>query len=161
MRSDKKTKKSKGAGLAKGLYVIAAVLAVIFVYMLVVNIMYITSYGTSYGMVFADMWQEAVQYVVTGSISYLVYAVLVFSAGKIMMMLSARPTCEKKPDIKPEPEAETVEDATDATQEFAQLILSEIYLMKQETEATTQVRVQEEKTEASRPKKQYKKRRTI
>ncbi len=77
----------KGSGLAKFLYVVAAVLAVIFVYMLIVNIMYISSYTASYGMSFSDMWQEAVQYIVTGSVSYFVYAVLVFAAGKIVSIV--------------------------------------------------------------------------
>ncbi|MBR1993448.1 MAG: hypothetical protein IJ988_03915 [Firmicutes bacterium] len=77
----------KGSGLAKFLYVVAAVLAVIFVYMLIVNIMYISSYAASYGMSFSDMWQEAVQYIVTGSVSYFVYAVLVFAAGKIVSIV--------------------------------------------------------------------------
>lgn len=82
------TGKKKGSGFAKFLYVVAAVLTVIFVYMLIVNIMYISSYAASYGMSFTDMWQEAVQYIVTGSVSYFVYAVLVFSAGKIISKLS-------------------------------------------------------------------------
>lgn len=76
-----------GSGLAKFLYVVAAVLAVIFVYMLIVNIMYISSYAASYGMSFSDMWQEAVQYIVTGSVSYFVYAVLVFATGKIVSIV--------------------------------------------------------------------------
>ena len=79
----------KGSGLAKFLYVVAAVLAVIFVYMLIVNIMYISSYAASYGMSFSDMWQEAVQYIVTGSVSYFVYAVLVFAAGKIVSIVQS------------------------------------------------------------------------
>lgn len=79
----------KGSGLAKFLYVVAAVLAVIFVYMLIVNIMYISSYTVSYGMSFSDMWQEAVQYIVTGSVSYFVYAVLVFAIGKIVSIVQA------------------------------------------------------------------------
>ncbi len=87
------TGKKKGRGLAKFLYVVAAVLAVIFVYMLIVNILYISSYTASYGMSFSDMWQEAVQYIVTGSVSYFVYAVLVFAAGKIISMMSAGECC--------------------------------------------------------------------
>ena len=77
----------KGSGLSKFLYVVAAVLAVIFVYMLIVNIMYISSYAASYGMSFSDIWQEAVQYIVTGSVSYFVYAVLVFATGKIVSIV--------------------------------------------------------------------------
>ena len=80
--------KSNGK-LSKGLYVVAAILAVSFVYMLIVNIMYISSYAASYGMSFSDMWQEAVQYIVTGSVSYFVYAVLVFAAGKIVSIVQS------------------------------------------------------------------------
>lgn len=89
METNKETMKKNDSGLVKGLYIIAAVLAVIFVYMLIVNIMYISSYSVSYGMSFSDIWQEALQHIVTGSVSYLVYAVLVFCAGKIISMLSA------------------------------------------------------------------------
>jgi len=89
----------KGSGLAKFLYVVAAVLSVIFVYMLIVNIMYISSYAVSYGMTFSDMWQEAVQYIVTGSVSYFVYAVLVFAAGKIIDKLNEPGIVEKQPEI--------------------------------------------------------------
>ena len=81
------------------LYAVAAVLAVIFVYMLIVNIMYISSYTVSYGMTFSDMWQEAVQYIVTGSVSYFVYAVLVFAAGKIIDKLNEPGIVEKQPEI--------------------------------------------------------------
>lgn len=83
--------KKNNSGLVKFLYVTAAVLALIFVYMLIVNIMYISSYSAAYGMALSDVWQEAVQYIVAGSVSYLVYAVLVFSAGKILSIVSAAP----------------------------------------------------------------------
>lgn len=86
---NKKMLQKNNSGLAKFLYVVAAVLAVIFVYMLIVNIMYISSYTASYGMSFSDMWQEAVQYIVTGSVSYFVYALLVFAAGKIVSIVQA------------------------------------------------------------------------
>lgn len=88
MEINNKTIKKNSSGLVKALYVLAAVLAAVFLYMLVVNIMYISSYSASYGMAFSDMWQEAIQYIVTGSVSYLVYAALVFCAGKILDMLS-------------------------------------------------------------------------
>lgn len=83
------TKKSGAAWLPNTLYVIAAVIAVIFVYMLIVNVMYIKNYLASYGMAFSDMWMDSIQYVLTGSISYLVYAILVFCAGRLISMLHA------------------------------------------------------------------------
>lgn len=95
MRSDKKIK-PKNSGLVKVLYVLSAVLAIIFVYMLAVNIMYIQSYTASYGMDVSYVWQEAVQYVVTGSVSYLVYAVLLLSAGKIIKTVSEAPVVIKE-----------------------------------------------------------------
>ncbi len=155
-----KEKRSKRA-LAKVLYLIAAVLAVVFVYMLYVNIMYINSYAASYGMMFSDMWQEAVQYVVTGSIAYFVYAVLVFSAGKMIMMLSKRPVYSKQQDNIPE--QETAADTTDATEEFARLILSEIYMLKQDVEKAAEQKAEEkaENDAFAGRKKQYRKRRTI
>ncbi len=83
-----KVDRKKNTGLVKAMYTIAVILAVFFVYMVIVNVLYINDYVALYGMSFAGMWAEAVQYVITGSISYLVYAILVFSAGKIIGILS-------------------------------------------------------------------------
>lgn len=86
--STDKVDRKKNTGLVKAMYTIAVILAVFFVYMVIVNVLYINDYVALYGMSFAGMWAEAVQYVITGSISYLVYAILVFSAGKIIGILS-------------------------------------------------------------------------
>lgn len=83
-----KVDRKNNTGLVKAMYTIAVILAVFFVYMVIVNVLYINDYVALYGMSFAGMWAEAVQYVITGSISYLVYAVLVFGAGKIIGILS-------------------------------------------------------------------------
>ena len=127
MRSKTGAKGNKnGSGFARVLYVISAVLLLVFVYMLYVNITYISSYTASYGMSFSDMWQEAVQYIVTGSINYFVYAVLVFSAGRIIMMKNEVEVCH-------DPDNDlglSADDAVDSTEEFAKLILSEVYLLK-------------------------------
>lgn len=112
MENNKEMIKSKGSGLVKLMYIISAVLAVIFVYMLIVNIMYISSYAASYGMKFSDMWQEAVQYIVTGSVSYFVYAVLVFSAGKVIGML----TTDEIPDHSGEAKTDDIGDVS--TEDF-------------------------------------------
>ena len=66
--------------LVKALYIISAVLMAICVYMIIVNIMYINSYAASYGMSVSDMLFDAIQYVITGSISYFVYGMLTFCA---------------------------------------------------------------------------------
>lgn len=82
--------KTNGAmWLPNTLYVISAVIAVIFVYMVIVNIIYIKNYLASYGMAFSDMRMDSIQYILTGSTSYLVYAILVFCAGKLISMAGA------------------------------------------------------------------------
>lgn len=86
------TKKNGAAWLPNTLYVISALIAVVFVYMMIVNIMYIQNYLASYGMAFSDMWMDSIQYILTGSISYLVYAILVFCAGKLISMVGAGKT---------------------------------------------------------------------
>ena len=84
--------KENASALVKVLYVIAAVLMVIFIYMIIVNVMYIKSYADGYGIEVSDMLFDAVQYVVTGSISYFVYGLLVFCAAKIIEMMGKRDT---------------------------------------------------------------------
>lgn len=93
------TKKNGAAWLPNTLYVISALIAVVFVYMMIVNIMYIQNYLASYGMAFSDMWMDSIQYILTGSISYLVYAILVFCAGKLISMVGAG-----KADVLPDAE---------------------------------------------------------
>lgn len=66
------------------LYIAAGVLGALFIYMFIYAINYINSYVSSYGMSFGDMWMDAIQYVVNGSINYLVFGLLVFAAGKIL-----------------------------------------------------------------------------
>lgn len=89
MSDSKAPAKSGQPALTKVLYVIAALMAVIFVYMVISNISYMNAYLATYRMTFSEMWMDTIQYVITGSISYLVYAILIFCAGKIIGMLSA------------------------------------------------------------------------
>lgn len=77
----------KTPGIAKAFYIAAAVLMAICIYMIVINSMYVANYASSYGMSLADMRLDAIQYVVTGSISYFVYGALLFAAGRIISML--------------------------------------------------------------------------
>ena len=66
------------------LYIAAGVLGALFIYMFIYAINYINSYVSSYGMSFGDMWIDAIQYIINGSINYLVFGLLVFAAGKIL-----------------------------------------------------------------------------
>ena len=85
--SRKKTSGQKTSGLVKVFYIVAAVLMAICIYMIVVNSMYVVNYASSYGMTLSDMKLDAIQYIVTGSISYFVYGALLFAAGRIISML--------------------------------------------------------------------------
>ena len=66
------------------LYIAAGVLGALFIYMFIYAINYINSYVSSYGMSFGDMWMDAIQYIINGSINYLVFGLLVFAAGRIL-----------------------------------------------------------------------------
>ena len=66
------------------LYIAAGVLGALFIYMFIYAINYINSYVSSYGMSFGDMWMDAIQYIINGSINYLVFGHLMFAAGKIL-----------------------------------------------------------------------------
>lgn len=66
------------------LYIAAGVLGALFIYMFIYAINYINSYVSSYGMSFGDMWMDAIQYIINGSINYLLFGLLVFAAGKIL-----------------------------------------------------------------------------
>ncbi len=66
------------------LYIAAGVLGALFIYMFIYAINYINSYVSSYGMSFGDMWMDAIQTIINGSINYLVFGLLVFAAGKIL-----------------------------------------------------------------------------
>lgn len=74
----------KMSKLAMILYIAAAVLGALFIFMFIYAINYINSYVSSYGMSFGDMWMDAIQYIISGSFSYLVFGLLLFAAGKIL-----------------------------------------------------------------------------
>ena len=97
----KKTSGQKTSGIVKTFYIAAAVLMAICIYMIVVNSMYVVNYASSYGMTLSDMKLDAIQYIVTGSISYFVYGALLFAAGRIISMLQrsqASDTCKASAD---------------------------------------------------------------
>ena len=72
------------------LYIAAGVLGALFIYMFIYAINYINSYVSSYGMSFGDMWMDAIQYIINGSINYLVFGLLMFAAGKILDTLQKK-----------------------------------------------------------------------
>lgn len=99
--SRKKTSGQKTSGIVKAFYIAAAVLMAICIYMIVINSMYVVNYASSYGMTLSDMKLDAIQYIVTGSISYFVYGALLFAAGRIISMLQrsqASDTCRASAD---------------------------------------------------------------
>ena len=87
MRSNNSGAKAKTSALVIVLYVIAAILAAIFCWSLYMGIVYINNYMASYGMSFADMAGDGVQYVMNQSLSYLIYALLIFAAAKGLKLL--------------------------------------------------------------------------
>lgn len=118
--------------IAKIMYAASALLAVIFIYMLIEAIAYIGDYMASYGMAFGDMWSDAIQYVLSSSISYLVFALLLFAAGKIIDEMSMRAACcefedeafsigiieeDAAEDAEDEPEAAEAGEASDTEEE--------------------------------------------
>lgn len=99
-------KKSK---LVIGLYVIAGLLGILTIYMVISSVSYLSSYAQSYGMGISDLGGEAYSYILTNSVNYLIYAILVFAAAKILEQVTAvreqlagccctEPECGEEPD---------------------------------------------------------------
>ena len=88
-------------------------------YMIVVNILYIRDYASMYGVAVSDMISDAVQYVITGSVAYFVYGVLIFCAARILRILQAKKT-EPEHDVPehdiPEDDIPESEDAVEKTE---------------------------------------------
>ena len=109
----------KPSSLVKVLYVISAILMCICAYMIVVNILYIRDYASMYGVAVSDMISDAVQYVITGSVAYFVYGVLIFCAARILRILQAKKT-EPEHDVPehdiPEDDIPESEDAVEKTE---------------------------------------------
>lgn len=82
--SESKKVKSK---LAVTCYVIAAVMLIVAVYTAVANILYIKDYASYYGMTIGDMWQDALQYFISGFVPYFAYAVIIFGVGIAMQYI--------------------------------------------------------------------------
>lgn len=121
MEKKNRAVKAKKSGLVKALYVLSIVLMVIWVYMIVVNIMYIRNYAASYGMTVSSMMMDSVQYVITGTISYFIYGVLVFCAGKIISLIqnNCSGTCSQPAEYEDNdiPESEDAVEVTEVIEE--------------------------------------------
>ena len=104
------------------LYIAAGVLGALFIYMFIYAINYINSYVSSYGMSFGDMWMDAIQYIINGSINYLVFGLLVFAAGKILDTVQKKSGENHASVEAPAPESVTVnviEEVKDEKEETA------------------------------------------
>ncbi len=123
---------SKGTNSANGkmsklvviMYVAAGVLGAAFIYMFIYAVNYVSSYISSYGLSFGDMWTDAIQYVVAGSISYLVFGLLLFAAGKILDTVQRKggvscASAESKPVEAPKKIKEVKEEETKAEEPAA------------------------------------------
>lgn len=79
--------KKKRNGLVGFMYVMAVIMLIVFAYMLVAGIIYIRTYMASYAMTVSDAWEYMLQYLISGTLEYLVYAILFFAAGRIITLL--------------------------------------------------------------------------
>ena len=104
------------------LYIAAGVLGALFIYMFIYAINYINSYVSSYGMSFGDMWMDAIQYIINGSINYLVFGLLMFAAGKILDTVQKKSSENRASVEAPAAESVTVnviEEVKDEKEETA------------------------------------------
>lgn len=79
-------KKKKITGLVVILYAMGVIMLIVFAYMLVSGIIYIRTYMEAYTMTISDAWQYMLQYLISGTLEYLVYGILLFAAGKIIRL---------------------------------------------------------------------------
>ena len=74
--------------IAFGLYIVAALLGILFLVMLISSIAYISNYAASYGVSISELGSEAVTYILGNSITYLIYGIVVFAAGRILDLVT-------------------------------------------------------------------------
>ena len=98
-------KKGKSSVIVKVMYILAAVFAAAGVYMAITNAIYISSYAATYGISVGAMMGDAIQYVLTGSLEYVAYAVIIFGIGRLMSMIQ---------NFKPAADAEEIEEAEES-----------------------------------------------
>ena len=87
MSTEKDSAKRGMSKLVVIFYILAALMGVMFIYMFIADVMYINNYAASYGMSFGDMWADAIQYILSSSISYLVFGMLLLGMGKAINLL--------------------------------------------------------------------------
>lgn len=120
-----KNSKSKGASSSKlviVLYVIAAIMAAMFIYATITSIQYIISYAASYGVTAAAMMGQGIQYVLTSSISYLAYAVIIFAGAKVLAAVKCTASADTPVEAAEAPAALTAakSDVKEATEKPAE-----------------------------------------
>ena len=74
-------KKSK---IVWALYIIAALLGIVFLIMLISSIAYLHNYAASYGVSMGELGGEAVSYVLSNSVNYLIYGIIIFACGRVL-----------------------------------------------------------------------------
>ncbi len=74
-------KKSK---IVWALYIIAALLGIVFLIMLISSIAYLHNYAASYGVGIGELGGEAISYIFSNSISYLIYGIIIFACGRVL-----------------------------------------------------------------------------
>lgn len=87
MSTGKVSSKGKSSKLVTVMYVAAALMAAMFIYMAVSAVTYINNYAASYGLGFGDMLGDGIQYILSSSVNYLVYGLILFALGKILDIL--------------------------------------------------------------------------
>lgn len=108
------------------LYVIAALLAILFAYMLGASILYIKDSLAQYSMSFSDVASDSIKIIINQSVAYLVYAILVFAAGKVIALTAPLAAAvgvveeiseEETADLEVSESFDTVEQAVEAVKE--------------------------------------------
>jgi len=106
--ANRKNKKPKIVTL---LYVAAIILLIVGCYMIYTSIAYVISYYSGYGMSVSSGMKDMIQYVITNSLSYFIYALLVFAAGRIYLKLNALVPDPVKVKMKMTPQAAKIIDS--------------------------------------------------
>ena len=105
MSTEKDSAKVKMSKLVLLFYIFAALMGVMFIYMFIAGVSYINNYTASYGMSFSDMWADAIQYILSSSVNYLVFAMILLGIGKVLDTVQRGPRAkadEKNINLKEE-----------------------------------------------------------
>lgn len=108
------------------LYIVAALFAIIFAWMLGASVIYIKDYLAQSGATFSDIASDGIKMIINQSAAYLVYAILVFAAGKIIALVASLAdaigvveeiTEEEVTELEVSEAFDSVEDAVEAVKE--------------------------------------------